>query len=77
MKEKKDKHMDFDDIKQLINSNKERVIIVENGKPIVVLISFDEYKKKFKNSEENEIETIPEEEKENTKKELTIEDLPF
>lgn len=69
--------MDFDDIKQLINSNKERVIIVENGKPIVVLISFDEYKKKFKNSEENEIETIPEEEKENTKKELTIEDLPF
>ena len=70
--------MDFDEIKQFINSNKERVIIVENGKPVVVLISFDEYKKRFKDSkEENEIETIPKEEKENTKKELTIEDLPF
>jgi len=78
LKGKKGKLMDFDEIKQFINSNKERVIIVENGKPVVVLISFDEYKKRFKDSkEENEIETIPKEEKENTKKELTIEDLPF
>ena len=75
--------MDFDEIKQLINSNKERVIIVENGKPVVVLLSFADYQKNFKNSEEkNELGKVPKEEKgreekEGSEKELTIEDLPF
>ena len=69
--------MDFNEIKQLINSNKERIILVENGKPVVVLISFADYQEHFKNSEENEIEEETEEKKEEIKKELTIEDLPF
>ena len=69
--------MDFDEIKQLINSNKERIIIVENGKPVVVLISFAEYQKNFRNSEKSETKQTTEEKEEETKKELTIEDLPF
>lgn len=69
--------MDLNDIKQLINSNKERIIIVENGKPVVVLISFAEYQKNFRNSEKSETKQTTEEKEEETKKELTIEDLPF
>jgi len=80
--------MDFDEIKQLIKLNRERVIVVENGKPVVVLISFDDYQKNFRSSEENsndieretpdyQIKDRPQEKKEKDKRELTIEDLPF
>lgn len=37
--------MDFNEIKQFSPNNGERIILVENGKPTVVLLSFEEYKK--------------------------------
>jgi PHD/YefM family antitoxin component YafN of YafNO toxin-antitoxin module len=44
--------MDFDDIRQFISADGERVILVEDGKPTIVLMSFDSYKKRFKFKEE-------------------------
>lgn len=69
--------MDFDDIKQLINSDNERIIIIENGEPVAVLVSFDEYKKNFRKKTPAYQVKEATENKEETKKELTIDDLPF
>lgn len=63
--------MDFDEIKQFISANEEKVIFIENGKPTIVLMSFDAYKKRF---------DFKEEEKKNISKkkdDLKVEDLPF
>jgi PHD/YefM family antitoxin component YafN of YafNO toxin-antitoxin module len=63
--------MDFDEIRQLISADGEKVILVENGKPPIVLMSLDAYKKRF---------DFKEEEKENISKkkdDLKVEDLPF
>ncbi|MBI2626301.1 MAG: hypothetical protein HYW69_01765, partial [Candidatus Nealsonbacteria bacterium] len=39
--------MDFDEIKNLIEIDGGKFIIVENGKPTIVIASFEEYKKKL------------------------------
>jgi len=66
--------MDLDEIKQLINSDGERVILVENGRPVLVLLSFEDYKKRFNFQKEAEKEKI---EPKKSESELTLEDLPF
>ncbi len=43
--------MDFEQLKNLIPRKGEKYIIVENGKPIMVLLSFEEYQEKLKNPE--------------------------
>ena len=48
--------MNLQDLKQLINSNGEKVIIVEDGKPVFVLLSFQDYQKRFNPREEKETE---------------------
>lgn len=35
--------MNFDDLKQLLNNNGERLVFIENGKPSFVLVSFEDY----------------------------------
>jgi hypothetical protein len=37
--------MNFDDLKQLIINSGERLILVENGKPCCVVLSFADYRK--------------------------------
>lgn len=37
--------MDLNEVKNLISNEGERVILVENGEPTVVLMSFGDYKK--------------------------------
>lgn len=83
--------MDLNEIKQFISSNKERIIVVENGKPVVVLLSFEDYKELSGNpgsSGDNHGEEKPSfakatedkekiEKEEKPKEELRIEDLPF
>ena len=73
--------MDFNELKKIMPSNGERIILVEDGKPIMVLLSFSDYKKKFADLEEEGGQ-----EKENKKEnpseqgsegELTLDDLPF
>ena len=63
--------MDFDEIRQFISTDGEKVILMENGKPTIVLMSFDAYKKRF---------DFKGEEKKNISKkkdDLKVEDLPF
>lgn len=80
--------MDLNEVKNLINNNGERVILVESGKPTVVFLAFEDYKKLCKNSEmgnspeikeekENKVLTPQFQQEENKKKDLTLEDLPF
>lgn len=75
--------MEFEELKKLVK-NKERIILVEEGKPSFVLLSFEDYKKIVglnPGKEESEKEDISQ--KEEGKKEssqgedLTLEDLPL
>lgn len=68
--------MEIDNIKQFIPEDGEKIILMENGKPVVVLMSFNTYKKEFKSIKPDKIDNN-EEFKQERKKELTIEDLPF
>ncbi len=63
--------MDFDEIRQFISTDNEKVILVEDGKPTIVLMSFDTYKKGF-NLKENKKKDVS-----RGKDELKVEDLPF
>jgi len=75
--------MNFNEIKQLINSNGEKVILVEDGKPTLVLMSFEDYRRivqvlpKEKKSETFQNQSSFEQVNQEEKKELTLEDLPF
>lgn len=79
--------MDLKEAKNLIDCEGERVILVENGNPIMVLMSFDSYKKLANNSNGNiktgivDLSNGGQKKQENDKKEetteLTLDDLPF
>ena len=75
--------MDFEQIKNLTPQNGEKYIIVENGKPVLVLISFEDYKKSFSKQKEIEFRQTPKSpeskmpESKMKEGELTLEDLPF
>jgi prevent-host-death family protein len=79
--------MDLKEAKNLIDCKGERVILVENGNPTIVLMSYDSYKKIAKNSNEDvktdivDLSNGGEVKQENNKKEegteLTLDDLPF
>ena len=75
--------MDFNEIKNFIPSDGEKVIIVENGKPVMVLLSFKDYQDLIQNSQNKEQN---QEQNQDIKdeinpieptEELTLEDLPF
>ncbi len=75
--------MDIDEIKQIIENGEAKVVIVENGKPVMVVMNFDEYKKSLKKNNSPKLfsfsnfnldKHLPEELQE---EELKIEDLPF
>ncbi len=72
------KNMDFDEIKNILNSGENKIVVIENGKPVMVIIKFDDYKKKFGNREpeknEEEDNNLPEELAEEP---LKLGDLPF
>jgi len=73
-----DKSMDFEEIKKIIEADGGKFIIIENGEPVMVITSFEEYKKKVLGSKEDqpkkERKPLPEELKE---EELKVEDLPL
>ncbi|MCD6233370.1 hypothetical protein J7J81_03310 [bacterium] len=39
--------MELEDIRQFVNSNNEKIILVEHGEPTVVLMSYETYKESF------------------------------
>jgi hypothetical protein len=68
--------MDFEEIKKIIEEDGAKFIIVENGKPIMVITSFADYKKKLKSVEPGRKNVQPPSQ-ETGEEELKIEDLPF
>ncbi len=78
--------MDFEQIKQLVPQNGERYILIEDGKPKAVLVSFEDYQKNFKQPIGGSIDNVapavePPQLAPQTagipRSELTLEDLPF
>jgi len=66
--------MDLNEIRQFIETEGGKFIIVENGRPVMVITSFEDYKKKkIKPEEKAKKPMSPESEEED----LKIEDLPF
>jgi len=68
--------MDLEEIKKFINSEGERIILIENGRPILVVMEYSDYKNKFF-KENNSRETFNKQTQIQDKNDLTIEDLPF
>ncbi len=65
--------MDLNEIRQFIEEEGGKFIIVENGKPVMVITSFEDYKKKI-NPEKKAKKPVSAEPEED---DLKIEDLPF
>ncbi|MBI2625328.1 MAG: hypothetical protein HYW70_03270 [Candidatus Nealsonbacteria bacterium] len=66
--------MDLNEIKDIIEVDGGKIIIVENGKPTLVVAGFDEYKVKLNKKESKESFGLDNPNKK--LEELTIEDLP-
>ena len=71
--------MDLNEIKQIIEIDGWKFIIVENGKPVMVITSFEEYKRRLIGKKEPKTlpagrQAIP---KELQEEELKLEDLPL
>jgi len=67
----RENNMDLDEIKKIIENEKGKVVIIENGKPTIVVSKFGENPMKAEKLAKKE---IPEELKQ---EELKIEDLPI
>ncbi|NQU83012.1 MAG: type II toxin-antitoxin system Phd/YefM family antitoxin [Parcubacteria group bacterium] len=50
--------MDLNEIKNFVNSDGERIILVENGNPTMVVMSYKEYKKLAQNGQSYTEENI-------------------
>ncbi len=67
--------MDLKELQSLVKREKSRVIIIENGEPVLVVLPYEEYKKEenFENGQ-----ALPLKEEENLdQEELTVDDLPL
>ena len=69
--------MDFNEIKNLIEIDGGKFIIVENGKPTMVVVSFEEYKKKLTGKKNNPQLASHAVAKELQSEELRLDDLPL
>lgn len=74
--------MHLNEIKKFVPGSGERYIFIENGKPVFVLLSFEDYQKRFNSEEKKETErekTLPlmPQRTPQIKNDLTLEDLPF
>lgn len=66
--------MDINELKQIIKEEGGKVIFLEEGKPVLVATSFDEYYNK-KKKKESEVKANPAIEE--LKEEVRLEDLPL
>jgi len=69
--------MDFNEIKNLIEIDGGKFIIVENGKPSIVIVGFEEYKKKLVGKKNNPQPVGNSAPKELQSEELKLDDLPL
>ena len=70
-------NMDINEIKNLIEIDGGKFIIVENGKPIMVVTSFEEYKKKLTGKKNNPCPASSPVPEELQSEELKLDDLPL
>ena len=74
--------MNLNEAKKLINGRGERVILVEEGNPTMVLLSYEEYKR-ISNEDNTQTPLFDETKKSvdeshgSAENDLTLEDLPF
>ena len=66
--------MDLNEIKKLIEEEGGKIIIVENGEPVMVVTSFADYTKNKTKPEKKLQKPMP---KELAEEDLKIDDLPF
>ena len=70
--------MDLNEIKKIMEADGGKFIIIEDGKPVIVVMSFEEYKSKLNlkeaDSDRKEKKQLP---KELNDEELKVEDLPL
>ncbi|MGC9031331.1 MAG: hypothetical protein ACP5H7_00975 [Minisyncoccia bacterium] len=64
-------------LKKFIPEEGERYIFFENGKPVFVIISYEDYEKKIKTKIEKENKKENEDSNLNEEDTLTIDDLPI
>ena len=68
--------MDFNEIKNLIQQEGGKIIIVENGKPLMVVLSFEDFKARtLRQAQGKAVTQAPS--LEQNEEELTIDDLPL
>ena len=67
--------MDFNEIKNLIQQEGGKIIIVENGKPVMVVLSFEDFKARTPSTRSARSGQAPS--LEQNEEELTIDDLPL
>jgi hypothetical protein len=68
--------MDFKEIQEILKKEGGKIIIVENDRPQLVVMSFEEYKGKVLGGRQGELERAPLP-REPEEGELTIDDLPL
>jgi len=75
--------VEFEEIKKIIEIEGGKFIIVEEGKPVMVILSFEDYKKRIKGLDQPKPQKAQTEKTQKTlppelaNYELKIEDLPF
>ena len=67
--------MDLKELQDLLRREKSKIIIVENGEPLMVILPYEEYKKQNTIIENESSESLPEEN--GDQEELTVDDLPL
>ena len=69
--------MDFNELKNLIQQEGGKIIVVENGKPVMVVLSFEDFKARNKKTASQAPPEEPQNNNGNNDEELTIDDLPL
>jgi PHD/YefM family antitoxin component YafN of YafNO toxin-antitoxin module len=71
--------MDIKELKEIIEKEKGKVIIVEDGKPVIIAMSFEDYMDKKEEKKEEKIVPFSDQEDHFSEgeEELKVEDLPF
>lgn len=71
--------MNLNELKKLIAGDNSKIIIIENGEPLFVVMNFEEYKKTKRplNGNNNDLKSAQNFSKELEEEPLKIEDLPF
>jgi len=68
--------MDLEELKRILKKDKGKIIIVENGKPVMIVLPYEN--QDLQNNKEEAIEPLLEEEEMGSVPgELTIDDLPL